>query len=75
MIADQLRSALFGSTVSEIQRGSESFEIDVRLKEGDRNSLSDLDYFTITTNEGKRVPLGVIANVKSDARVFAYQPR
>ncbi len=66
MIADQLRSALFGTTVSEIQRGAESFEIDVRLKEGDRNSLSDLDYFTITLKDGKRVPLGVIANVTAD---------
>ena len=65
-IADQLRSALFGTTVSEIQRGSESFEIDVRLKETDRNSLADLDYFTITTAQGKRVPLGVVADLAFD---------
>jgi len=65
-IADQLRAAFFGSTVSEIQRGSEAFEIDVRLAEKDRNSLADLDYFTVLTNEGKRVPLSVVANIEFD---------
>jgi len=65
-IADQLRSALYGSTVSEIQRGAESFEIDVRLNEKDRDSMADLDYFTITTGSGKRVPLGVVAEVEFD---------
>jgi len=65
-IADQLRSALYGSTVSEIQRGSESFEIDVRLDGKDRNSLADLDYFTVSTAQGKRVPLGVVADVDFD---------
>jgi len=65
-IADQLRSALYGSTVSEIQRGSESFEIDVRLDDKDRNSLADLDYFTVSTAQGKRVPLGVVADVDFD---------
>ncbi len=66
LIADQLRSSFFGTTVSEIQNGSESFEIDVRLKKDDRDSLSDLDYFTIALKDGKRVPLGVIANISSD---------
>jgi len=65
-IADQLRSSFFGSTVSEIQRGSESFEIDVRLAEKNRNSLADLDYFTILTSEGKRVPLSVVADLSFD---------
>ncbi len=65
-VADQLRAAFFGSTVSEIQRGSESFEIDVRLAEKDRNSLADLDYFTVLTGEGKRVPLSVVAELEFD---------
>ncbi len=66
MIADQLRTALFGTTVSEIQRGGESYEIDVRLDLGDRNSLADLDYFTITTGKGTKVPLSVVANIEND---------
>ena len=65
-IADQLRASFFGSTVSEIQRGAEAFEIDVRLAEKDRNSLSDLDYFTVLTSQGKRIPLGVVADLEFD---------
>ena len=61
MVADQLRTAFFGSTVDEIQVGVESFEIDVRLSTEDRNSLADLDYFTITTPTADQVPLSAIA--------------
>ena len=60
-IADQLRSAFFGTTINEIQLGPESYEIDVRLDDADRDSLADLDYFTITTSEGKQVPLSAVA--------------
>ncbi|HFC05213.1 MAG TPA: efflux RND transporter permease subunit, partial [Rhizobiales bacterium] len=65
-IADQLRASFYGSTVSEIQRKSESFEIDVRLDPRDSNSLADLDYFTVLTSEGKRVPLAVVADLAFD---------
>ncbi len=63
MIADQLRTAFFGSTVDEIQRNGESYEVDVRLRPQDRDSLSDLDYFTISTSEGRLIPLSAIADV------------
>ncbi len=66
MIADQLRSAFFGTTVSEIQAGSESYEIDVRLDARDRDSLADLDYFTITNADGSSVPLSAVADVELD---------
>ncbi|HHK73747.1 MAG TPA: efflux RND transporter permease subunit, partial [Rhizobiales bacterium] len=65
MVADQLRSAYFGVTVSEIERGGEAYEIDVRLAPEDRNALSDLDDFNITMQGGKLVPLSAIANVKN----------
>jgi hydrophobic/amphiphilic exporter-1 (mainly G- bacteria), HAE1 family len=60
-IADQLRSAFHGTTISEIQRGKESYEIDVRLAPRDRDSMADLDDFTITSAEGKQVPLSAVA--------------
>ncbi len=63
-VAAQLRAAYFGEVVSEIQVGSESFEIDVRLDSQDRNSLADLDYFTITTPSGAQVPLSVVAELE-----------
>jgi hydrophobic/amphiphilic exporter-1 (mainly G- bacteria), HAE1 family len=64
MVADQLRTAFFGTTVDEMQLGVESFEVDVRLSADDRNSLADLDYFTITTGNGNQVPLSAIAIIE-----------
>jgi len=60
-IAGQLRTAFQGKVADEIQVGPESYEIDVRLAEADRNSLADLDYFTVTTKDGGQVPLGAVA--------------
>jgi len=65
MIADQLRTAFFGTTVSEIQVGSESYEVDVRLVAADRNSLADLDYFTVATPSGDLVPITVVADAET----------
>lgn len=61
MIATQLRAAYYGATVSEIQVGSESYEVDVRLADADKNSLSDLTYFHVTLPDGKLVPIGSVA--------------
>lgn len=63
-IAGQLRAAFQGRTASEIQVGPESYEIDVRLSAADRDSLADLEYFTVTTAEGKQVPLNTVAYLK-----------
>ncbi len=63
-IAGQLRSALQGRTAAEIQVGSESFEIDVRLAQSDRDTLGDLDYFTVTLPDGSQVPLATVAIVE-----------
>ncbi len=65
-VADQLRTAFHGSTVAEVQRGSESYEIDVRLDATDRDGLEDLDYFVLSTAEGKLVPLSVVADITTD---------
>ncbi|NQV98549.1 MAG: efflux RND transporter permease subunit [Rhodospirillales bacterium] len=62
-IADQLRSAFFGSTVDEVQVNGESYEIDVRLSEADRNSIANLDYFTISTAAGDLIPLSAVADL------------
>ncbi len=63
-IANQLRSALFGKKAREIQVGPESLEINIRLAKEDRDSLADLEYFTITTKDGRQVPLGAVAELK-----------
>lgn len=65
-IASQLRSAYYGYTASEIQVGPESYEIDVRLDRLDRDSLADLDYFTLTTQNGQQVPLSAVATIEME---------
>ena len=75
-IANQLRTSFFGTTVSEIQVGPESYEIDVRMALKDRNSPADLDNFAITTADGSQVPLRTVAELKRErgyARINRYQ--
>lgn len=64
-IADQLRAAFFGTTVSEIQRGAESYEIDVRIDPSNKDSLSDIDNFTISASDGSLIPLTAIADIET----------
>jgi hydrophobic/amphiphilic exporter-1 (mainly G- bacteria), HAE1 family len=63
-IADQLRAAFFGTKVSEIQRGPESYEIDVRIDPRNKDSLSDIDNFTISQSDGSLIPLTAIADIQ-----------
>lgn len=65
-IADQLRTAFFGSTVSEIQIGPEKVEIDVRLKKADTSRLNDLETFHVIASNGKRIPLTAVATLEHD---------
>ncbi|MBT4888490.1 MAG: efflux RND transporter permease subunit, partial [Rhodospirillales bacterium] len=69
MVARQLRTAFLGETASEVQIGGESYDVSVRLRRDDRNSLADLDYFTVTTPEGAQVPLNVVAVLEQDRGV------
>lgn len=63
VVASQLRSAYFGKTASEIQVGRESYEIDVRLRGEDRNSLADLTDFKVTLPGGRQAPLESVAEL------------
>ena len=64
-IASQLRAAYQGQTATEIQVGSESFEIDVQLSEGGQDSLADLDYFSVTLPDGSQAPLPTVAIIET----------
>ncbi len=64
MLADQLRTAFFGNTISEVQVGTEVVEIDVRLAEGDRNTIASLEDFRIVAADGGRIPLTAIADIQ-----------
>lgn len=65
MVAQQLRTAFFGTTASQIQVGTEAYDVDVRFVAADKNSLADLDYFTVTTADGNLVPLSAVATLEA----------
>lgn len=69
-VASQLRSAFYGRTASEIQVGNESYEINVRLRDEDRNSLADLALFRVTLPDGKQAPLEAVA-ILTESRGYA----
>lgn len=74
-IANQLRASFYGTIVSEIQVGPESYEIDVRMDLNDRNSTADLDNFSIATVDGSLVPLKAVAQITHErgyARINRY---
>lgn len=64
-VAQQIRGAFQGLTANEIQVGSESYEIDVRLTEKDRNSIQKLDDFILRLPDGTETPLRSVATWKA----------
>ncbi len=63
-VAGQLSAAFQGVTADEIQIGSESYEIDVRLAREEQDSLADLDYFQLVLPDGNQVPLDTVAKLE-----------
>lgn len=66
-VARQLRAAFHGLTADEIQIGSESYEIDVRLRRADRDSLAAFDDFHCTLPDGRQIPLAAVAVMEQAA--------
>jgi HAE1 family hydrophobic/amphiphilic exporter-1 len=60
-IAGQLRSAFFGEKADEFQRGNESIEVNVQLRDQDKASLNHLKNYPVTLSDGSQRPLSSIA--------------
>lgn len=65
-IAAQLRGAFQGTKVAEVQDAGETWEVRVQLAPEDRDSLADLDYFTVGLPDGSQVPLTAVADISMD---------
>ena len=63
-VAGQLRAAFLGETASEVQVGPEGYEIEVLQSGADRDSLQDLDTFSISLPDGGQVPLGSVVSIE-----------
>ncbi|MEM6730086.1 MAG: efflux RND transporter permease subunit, partial [Myxococcota bacterium] len=68
-IARTIRTAINGEEASKIRDGEDEYDITVRLKEGDRQSLGDLETLRIRVNDpdfitdANLVPIGEVANL------------
>ena len=69
-VSDQVRAGFQGVEAGEVRIGLEAYEIDLRLSLADRDTLSDLENFTLLAPNGSLVPFGVVAELVP-ARGFA----
>ncbi|WP_136069272.1 efflux RND transporter permease subunit [Modicisalibacter radicis] len=63
-LASQLRGPLQGATALKQQRGRSEISVEVRLPPGARDSLSELEQFSILTPDGGRAPLSRVAHIE-----------
>lgn len=60
-LARQVRSAFYGAEALRIQRGRDEVKVMVRLPEGERNALADVQDLRIRTLSGAQIPLSEVA--------------
>ncbi|MCP3940884.1 MAG: efflux RND transporter permease subunit [Desulfobacteraceae bacterium] len=63
MVSNQLRAAFYGTTASEIIVREESYEVNLKLTNTDRKSISSLEDFYLIDSNGERIPLSTIATI------------
>ncbi len=61
-VALQLRSRFNGSETVTLQRGREDVDVMVRVPEGQRRTVSDLDDLTVRTAAGVEVPIQLVTD-------------
>lgn len=65
IIADQLRAAYFGTTISEMQVNGSLLEVTAQLAAPAQSSERAFDDFIIARGDGSNVPLGIVANIET----------
>ncbi len=65
MIADQLRAAYFGTTVSEMQVKGSLLEVTAQFASAFQDTHRSFDDFHIARADGSTVPLGVVADTET----------
>lgn len=65
--AEFVNAAIGGEVVSQVQEGSRSFDLTVRVADDDLNSIERMKSLLIDTNDGRQIPLADVAEVLSSA--------
>lgn len=73
IIADQLRTAYFGTITDEIQVGPENIEVEVRIEKSKISHIPELENFAITLTNGSHIPLSSIAEITPDRSFVRIQ--
>ena len=64
-LAQQARAAFFGVEALRVQRGREEVRVYVRLPEGERGAITDIEKYQVRTPGGGQVPLSQVARLKT----------
>ncbi len=64
VVADELRTAIYGNTSLEVLRGYETYAVTIRLAGADRDSLDDLLALRLRAPDGTLVPLSAVADIE-----------
>jgi len=62
-IASEIRTAMDGDAVTTMSRGNRLLDIQVRLKDEDRQGMPNLDAVFLMSRSGERVPLSNVARI------------
>ncbi|MCK5040934.1 MAG: efflux RND transporter permease subunit [Sphingomonadales bacterium] len=65
-VANELRAAIYGNTSVEIISGPETYDVIVRLAEGDRSNIEDLQYLKLRGPDNTLIPLSSVAIIEED---------
>ncbi|MCB1743925.1 MAG: efflux RND transporter permease subunit, partial [Gammaproteobacteria bacterium] len=63
-LADQMRAAMQGYQIDEFPRGTEMYEVDLRLAASDRYDVSDLEQLSIVGPNRALIPLPMVAEIE-----------
>ena len=65
--AEVVRVAMKGDVVSTVYEGNRSFDLTLKVKDDARSTIERISDLTISTSDGKQIPLSYIADIKSSA--------
>ena len=63
-VSSQVRQAFYGDEVQRIQRGRDEVKVLVRYPESERRSIESLEEVRLSSANGDKVPLGVVAKAE-----------
>ena len=63
-IARTVRSAIQGIEADTYRSGEDEYDITVRLRQSDRQSIGSLESLTVTNARGQQIPLTSVANIE-----------